>query len=210
MDFFSDKTSCFDEGYLELILGPMFSGKTTELIRIYKTFDYIGQTPVVINYSGDTRYSTTHLSSHDEIKLPCIFTDSLYRLIDNERVKASSVILINEGQFFGDLQYAVLELVETHKKKVYICGLDGDFKQRKFGTILNLIPHCDKVVKLKSLCAICKNGKPAIFSHRVSKETTQVVIGVNNYIPLCRSCYNNENKVADNEGASVSSIETEC
>jgi thymidine kinase len=80
-------------------------------------------------------------------------------------------------------------MIGVYNKKVYICGLDGDFKQQKFGELLDLIPHCDKVEKLTALCSICKNGKKALFSHRISDETSQVVIGSINYVPLCRSCY---------------------
>jgi thymidine kinase len=80
-------------------------------------------------------------------------------------------------------------MVENHHKSVYICGLDGDFKRQKFGQILDLIPYCNRVEKLNSLCAICKNGKPGIFSHRITQEKDQVVIGSDNYQPLCRTCY---------------------
>lgn len=130
MTDFNNKMFDFTEGYLEIILGPMFSGKTTELIRIYKTYDFIGQTPIVINYLGDTRYSTTHLSSHDEIKIPCIFIDKLMNIIEKDCIKNVDVVLINEGQFFDDLYEFVVTLVEKYNKKVFICGLDGDFKQK--------------------------------------------------------------------------------
>ena len=78
-------------------------------------------------------------------------------------------------------------------KKIYICGLDGDFERKKFGTILDLIPLCDKVTKLTSLCSICKNGTPGIFSMRLTHETDQTVVGSENYIPVCRKCYSNKN-----------------
>jgi thymidine kinase len=74
-------------------------------------------------------------------------------------------------------------------KKIYVCGLDGDFKRQKFGNILDLIPLCDKVEKLSSLCAICRDGTPGIFSQRISLEKEQTVVGANNYIPVCRNCY---------------------
>jgi thymidine kinase len=77
----------------------------------------------------------------------------------------------------------------NHNKKVFICGLDGDFERKKFGCILDLIPHCDKVTKLTSLCNLCKNGESAIFSIRLTNEKTQTLIGSDNYIPVCRSCY---------------------
>ena len=79
----------------------------------------------------------------------------------------------------------------NHNKKVYVCGLDGDFERKKFGQILNLIPLCDKVTKLTSLCSVCKNGAPGIFSKRITLETEQTVVGSDNYIPVCRKCYKN-------------------
>ena len=98
------------------------------------------------------------------------------------------IILINEGQFFPDLYESVCKLVETHKKIVYVCGLDGDFKRNKFGKMLDLIPLCDNVTKLSATCVSC--NKPAIFSKRLSTEEQQVIIGSSNYSPMCRGCYN--------------------
>jgi thymidine kinase len=97
------------------------------------------------------------------------------------------IILINEGQFFPDLYESVIQLVEKYKMKVYICGLDGDFKRNKFGKMLDLIPVCDKIIKLSAECVKCK--RPAIFSKRLSEEEQQVVIGSSNYAPMCRECY---------------------
>jgi thymidine kinase len=181
MSSFSQQT-----GYLELILGPMFSGKTTRLIQHYKAYKFIGKKIVVINYSLDTRYSETMLSSHDRIEIPCVFTSELS---DQSLWIDADVILINEGQFFGDLVEMVVEMVDVHKKKVHICGLDGDFRRNRFGSLLDLIPYSDKVEKLSAFCGLCRNGTPAIFSHRISCESDQVVIGSDNYMPLCRGCY---------------------
>ena len=80
-------------------------------------------------------------------------------------------------------------LVNLHKKTVYVCGLDGDFKRRKFGSILDIVPLADDIEKLKAICKKCKK-KPAIFTHRVSNEQEQTIIGSSNYISLCRGCYN--------------------
>ena len=175
-----------NSGYLELILGPMFSGKTTRLIQHYKAYKFIGKKIVVINYSLDTRYSETMLSSHDRIEIPCIFTSNLS---DKSMWIDADVILINEGQFFGDLLETVVEMVDVYKKQVHICGLDGDFRRQRFGTLLDLVPYSDKVEKLNAFCGMCKNGNLAVFSHRVSSESAQVVIGSDNYMPLCRACY---------------------
>ena len=183
------------EGYLELILGPMFSGKTTQLVQIYKKYTYIRKRVSVINYFADTRYDDSMLSTHDKLMIPCILGETISKLWYDEsnyyykQLHESEVILINEGQFFGDLFECVLDMVEKHKKTVYICGLDGDFKRQRFGRLLDLIPYCDKINKLQSLCSNCKNGKGAIFSHRLSQEASQIVIGSDNYVPLCRKCY---------------------
>ena len=178
-------------GYLELILGPMFSGKTTYLINTYNEFVKKGDNVIVINYSEDTRYSDKMLSSHDQIMIPCVFSKTLINALNTDDIKSHDIVLINEGQFFDDLYETVIYLVEKLNKRVYICGLDGDFKRQKFGTILDLVPLSDKITKLRSKCNSCSS--PALFSHRITSEKAQVVIGVNNYVPLCRSCYVNEN-----------------
>jgi thymidine kinase len=189
------------EGYLEIILGPMFSGKTTQIIQKYNTYTYIGKSVVVINYAEDKRYHDTMLSTHDRKMIPCILADddnsehSIYDMWKNplnnnyESLHNADVILINEGQFFSNLQEIVIDMIDNKNKIVYICGLDGDFNRGRFGDLLTLIPYCDKVTKLNSLCAKCRNGKKGIFSCRITKETSQIVIGSDNYKPLCRSCY---------------------
>lgn len=182
-----------NDGYLELALGPMFSGKTTYLVQTYKKYTYIGKSVAVINFADDTRYHETMLSTHDKVMIPCIQAKSLQTVYsENDEVKAADVILINEGQFFDDLAEIVLKMVDECKKTVYVFGLDGDFKREKFGQMLDLIPRCDRVEKLHALCSMCKNGKVALFSHRVSNEEGQVVIGSDNYVSLCRGCYNRE------------------
>lgn len=172
-------------GHLELILGPMYSGKTTRLIQHYKAYKFIGKSIVVINYELDKRYSDTMLSSHDKTEIPCVFSSDLRE----ELWLDADVVLINEGQFFPDLAQAVKNMVDNHNKHVYVCGLDGDFKRQKFGSILDLVPLCDRVEKLTAFCGKCL--APAVFSHRITSESGQVVIGANNYVPLCRGCYLN-------------------
>ena len=182
------------KAYLEIILGSMFSGKTSRLVEIYKQCKFCNIPVIVVNHSCDNRYDDELLSTHDKIKIPCIKTNSLYEFwhkyyFDNDNdVKKAEVILINEGQFFTDL-YEVVDDMLVKGKKVYVCGLDGDFKRHKFGQMLDLIPLCDKVTKLTSLCSICKNGTPGIFSKRITTEKEQTIVGSDNYIPVCRKCY---------------------
>lgn len=174
-------------GYLELIVGPMFSGKTTRLIDIYNEKYAENKNIKVINYSGDTRYHDSMLSTHDKVMIPCVFANKIKDVCDEHTIQQYDIILINEGQFFSDLYESTYELVEKYKKQVYICGLDGDFKRNKFGQMLELIPICDKIIKLSATCVRCK--QPAIFSKRLSTEEQQVVIGSSNYEPMCRFCY---------------------
>lgn len=174
--------------YLEIIIGPMFSGKTSKLLEIYKQCKFCDIPVVIINYDLDKRYHDTMVSSHDKIMAPCIQANKLSDIIYDTEVINSEVILINEGQFFEDLYEKVVDMLKE-KKKIYIGGLDGDFERKKFGKILDLIPLCDKITKLVSLCSLCKNGTPGIFSMRLSQEKEQTVIGSDNYIPVCRNCY---------------------
>ena len=179
-------------GYLEIVLGPMFSGKTTRLIQIYNKHKFIGSRMCVINYSGDTRYGAdASVSSHDLVKIPSIMCNTLAE--SRDEWSSAQVVLINEGEFFSDLFDAVIEMVDVMGKEVYVCGLDADFKRQPFGDILRLIPYCDRVQKLNSLCAWCKDGTNAIHSHRVVDCEDQVLIGSDIYVPLCRKCFMSEN-----------------
>jgi len=195
--------SLIPKAYLELITGPMFSGKTSKLLDIYKQCEFCSIPVAVINHSADTRYHESLLSSHDKSMIPCIqtakisdvwFYQDLENPIDLEqgnnhfKLHDADVILINEAQFFDDLYECVIDMLKK-KKKVYLAGLDGDFERKKFGQILDLFPFCDKVTKLTSLCSLCKNGEPGIFSMRLNNDKTQMLIGSDNYIPVCRNCY---------------------
>jgi len=187
-------------GYLELFIGPMFSSKTTTLLEIYKKANFCNIPVSIINHSIDKRYHETMVSSHDKIMAPCFYTNNLndvwYKNENkiNNLLRDSEIILINEGQFFSDLYEVVLDMLNNNKK-IYVCGLDGDFERKKFGSILDLIPLCDKITKLTSICSSCKDGTPGIFTMRLTDETEQTVVGTYNYIPVCRKCYNNRTKI---------------
>jgi thymidine kinase len=192
-------TSHNTTGYLELIIGPMFSSKTSTLLEIYKKCKFCNISVSIINHTTDTRYHDTLISTHDKVMAPCLQANKLADIwtsesgdqsdiFANNLLRNAEVILINEGQFFVDLYEVVADML-NHNKKVYVCGLDGDFERKKFGSILDLIPLCDKVVKLTSLCSSCKDGTPAIFSMRLTEEKEQTIVGSTNYIPVCRKCY---------------------
>ena len=167
---------------LHLIIGPMFSGKTTELLRIANRLKSINDKILMVNYEEDTRYSTENISTHNLIQMNCIFTKNLLNLnYDNY-----DIICINEGQFFNDLINFCNEYLKQNKK-IYICGLDGDINQQKFGNMIDLIPICDSVVKLNAFCKICKNGTLAPFTKRTTDNKEIKLIGTNEYMAVCRN-----------------------
>jgi len=208
MNIINTMNSPYKAGYLEIILGPMYASKTTRLVEIYNQCRFCDIPVVAINHNIDNRYDQqSTIVTHDQAKIPCIKTNSLKNIwnpdievfsdktINGSQdsiscliTKNSNVILINEGQFFDDLYEVVNDMI-NNGKRVYVCGLDGDFERKKFGQILDLIPLCDKVTKLTSLCSKCKNGTPGIFSMRLTNEKEQTIIGSSNYIPVCRECY---------------------
>jgi thymidine kinase len=182
-------------GILELIIGPMYSGKTSALIEYYNQFIQAGLDVMVINYDEDKRYDSNKLSSHDKNMIDCYMFHNLNEIFNNEKYfkeySNAKIILINEGQFFQDLKECVIKMVENDNKYVYIAALDGDFLRNPFQNIMELIPLSDYVIKKKAICKNCNNHKEAIFSKRISNETEVKVIGTDNYLPVCRTCYHN-------------------
>ena len=176
---------------LKIIIGPMFSGKTTKLVDLYNSLtgsDVTSENILVINHNIDTRTTTGLISTHDfTSKVPCVHLEHLMDAVTTPSLSKQQYILINEAQFFPDLKVSVIKLVEQYCKTVIICGLDSDYKREKFGDIWDLIPHADCIIKLKGQCNNCMDQ--SLFTHRVSNEKDQEVIGTNNYIPLCRKCY---------------------
>ncbi len=177
-------------GTIKLILGCMFSGKTTELQREFREWSSINKKPLCINYIDDNRYGDifTNMYNHNEIGVECIKVKNLCD-VDNELIVNTEIILINEGQFFGDLVEYCQKWCEKYGKNIIVCGLDGDYLRKPFGKILDLLPLSDSVVKLTAYCKRCSNGTKGIFTHRKTTETEQVVIGASNYEALCRNCY---------------------
>ena len=171
-------------GELHLIIGCMFSGKTTELLRTATRFKSIGKSITIINFAEDTRYSSTDVTTHD--KYSCIDIKSHYtHQLDAKQYEDYSVICINEAQFFTGLKEFCISLMNKCKI-VYVSGLDGDFQQNPFGEILQLIPLCNTVTRLNALCKLCGNGKFAYFTKRLTDSKEQKLIGTEQYIPVCR------------------------
>ena len=188
----STMTQSVPAGSLQLFVGPMYAGKTSKLIETYEECIDSENRVIVLTHSDEIRYSIDKLSTHDQKKIDCFKYDTITSFINEkaDAIKECKVILIDEGQFFKDL-LEILPLINQLHKHVYVFGLDGDFKRNKFGQILDLIPHCDRIQKLHAKCNVCSNQ--AIFSHRTNDSSEQVLIGNESvYQPLCRDCYNSK------------------
>lgn len=173
---------------LDLIIGPMFSGKSTELIRRIRLAKIINKKVLVIKPIIDIRYKNNKIVSHSFEQEECQSVEKLQDidyLIDNY-----DLIVIDEGQFFPDLKEYTFKWLEVYYKEIIIAGLDGDSKRNPIGQILDLIPYCDSCTKIKSLCKKCNDGTPGIFSLRTNDSQEQVQIGgAESYMPVCRKHY---------------------
>ena len=180
------------KGSIHVIIGCMFSGKTTELLRNVKRYKSIGKTTMVLNYSLDERYGKDSVISHDSLGVPAHMISDFEELYTNSNLNDeynnSEYIFINEGQFFKNLKSFCERAANIDNKIVYVCGLDGDYKQEKFGELIDLIPICESVVKLTALCKIC--GANASFTKRIVNSDETVLIGTGDmYQPVCRKHY---------------------
>lgn len=181
---------CFNMGELQLILGPMFSGKTTEFISRLHVQRASKRRCLVIKHTKDRRYSDSHVTAHNLNTIEATTTVSC--LIEAEREAAEySVIGIDEAQFFPDV-VEFCEKMANAGKLVIVAALDGTFERKPFGRILDLIPLAEDVVKLSAVCACCR--KKAAFSGRIVANTeVELIGGADMYRALCRACYVSHN-----------------
>lgn len=178
---------------IDIIIGPMYSGKSSELIRRLNIYSDMGMKVIFINSSLDNRDTTRLFSTHNktigEIEITTIKLSSLRTFVHTEY----DVIGIDEAQFFPDLKDSVLNMVENFNKIVLIAGLNGDFRRQPFGQILDLISYSDTITKLHPFCSLCKdrdsNIKPAQFTKRMDTSISETISVGNRYIPVCRKCY---------------------
>ena len=172
---------------LVLIIGCMFSGKTTELISRVERHLAIKRKVLVVNHASDTQRSGQGvIKTHSGRSISCCYAG----FIKDVDFAEYDIIAINEGQFFPDLEEAVHELLSL-KKEVIVSGLDADFKREVFSEMMRLVPHATELVKTTALCAVCRDGTPAIYSKRKNKTTEERVLigGDDDYIPVCYSCF---------------------
>ena len=153
---------------LTIIMGNMFSGKTSELIRRLKRYRIIGKKIVVINSSKDTRSPEDMLKTHDGVEFPCLKVAHISHCVIQESFCDADIVAIDEAQFFTNLKDFV-EMCLFLNKSVIMAGLDGDYKQRKFGEVIDCIPLASDVVKLSALCMDCKMEHPDHSQRGLSK-----------------------------------------
>jgi thymidine kinase len=182
-------------GFLDIIIGPMYSGKTNHLLNELNIFSTMGAKSFYINSAIDNR-TNEEFSTHNPMltKLPNIDAIKVNDLYDVYYMcKQYVVIAIDEAQFFKNLKSFVIDLVEKEGKRVIIAGLSGNYKREQFGEVVELISYCDRITKLSSFFKICsenKKIKDAHFSYRLVKDQKEVCIGgKTEYIPLCRECF---------------------
>lgn len=173
-------------GWIEVVCGSMFSGKTEELIRRLKRAKIANQKVEIFKPSKDTRYDETKVISHDENVIMSIPVETSLRIL--ELSHDFRVIGIDEAQFFDDQLPAVCEKLALRGVRVIVAGLDMDFQGKPFGPVPSLMAMAEYVTKVHAICPHC--GNLATHSYRLTEETETVVLGEKDkYEPRCRICY---------------------
>ena len=178
---------------LELILGCMFAGKTSEFIRRYHKYKRLGKKIFVINHSFDKRYGKNVVSSHNKEKIKCTSVRILDEVHINTKYLDADIVMIDEAQFFENLVEFVQNGMDIDKKHFIVSGLSGDSMRKPFGEILDLIPLSTDIVFLKSTCKLCNDDGlyvDATYSLRLCDSKEKVCVGAEeNYIPVCPKHY---------------------
>lgn len=173
-------------GWIEVVCGGMFSGKTEELIRRAKRAHIAGQEVVIVKPTVDDRYSKTDIVSHNESALPGIQVDTADQII--LLTSSAKVVCIDEAQFFDDRIVDVANTLANDGKRVIIAGLDMDFEGKPFEPMPHLLAIAEYVTKLHAICA--ESGVMANYSQRVVENDDQVLVGEKDaYEPRARHCF---------------------
>ena len=178
--------------FLSIIIGPMFSGKSSYLINNIKKSQENNEKILVINHSIDKRYNENKITNHNKVSINCIslcYLENIFKYCNEKNIDLDSVhhIYIDEAQFFPDLEKVVKLMLKTYTNlKITCVGLDGDFKQQVFndGQLLKLIPYADNVEKLYSRCAYC-GGKASFTKRKIDSEKQVIVASKDIYEAVC-------------------------
>lgn len=173
-------------GWIEVICGSMFSGKTEELIRRVRRAQIARQRVEIFKPEIDNRFSKTEIVSHDEQKLPSVIIKNAQQIISLSL--ESQVVGIDEAQFFGRGLVKVAKTLANMGKRVIIAGLDTDYRGEPFHPIPDLLAIAEDITKTHAICVIC--GNPANFTQRTTKSKDQVLVGASDiYEARCRNCF---------------------
>ena len=175
-----------NSGWIEVICGPMFSGKTEELIRRLVRAQIAKQKVAIFKPNTDNRFEEDFIVSHNQRKIKSIRVNES-EIILNYLNKAD-VFGIDEAQFFDPSIVKVCRELANSGKRVVVAGLEKDYLANSFGSMPELLVNAEYITKVNAICMSC--GDPANYSHRISFEKKQVVVGeTDKYEALCRRCY---------------------
>jgi len=175
-----------DLGWIEVIVGSMFSGKTEEMIRRLRRAEIARQKVAIFKPQIDRRYSDDHLVSHSEQRIPSVPVKDASEIL--EKSHDAKVVAIDEGQFFGPEIVHVCEELATQGKRVIVAGLDQDYRGVPFEPMPQIMAIAEYVTKTLAICVVC--GNPANKTQRVSVAKDRVVVGAKDiYEARCRNCY---------------------
>lgn len=174
-----------------IILGPMFSGKTSEALRIIRQFRKKSIPVKVFKHSLDIRYDNgTEISSHDRDSEPCTPILNINDIFNDPDYASSQVIIVEEGQFFDkDIIKASRQMVNIDNKYLIIVGLSGDFAMEPIGYMNHLISFADDIKILTAYCHYCDEIVDAQFTVKINGTLNQTEIGTDQYKPTCRKHY---------------------
>lgn len=177
-------------GFLHVVTGPMFSGKTSRLIELYHEHKTKTTNILIFNHILDTRYNKEpFITTHNLETVKCVQIDNLYEICDHPDYSKCVVIIIDEGQFFANIKGPILKMVETDNKLVIIGGLLLDTKRCPFGELINIIPFADKHEQKFSKCYYCNNMK-GLFTMRKFEFIKPIDVGSSDkYMTVCRKHY---------------------
>ena len=175
-----------DTGWIEVITGCMFSGKTEELIRRLRRAQIAKQKVKIFKPKIDSRYSRNSIVSHNEQSLPSILIEDIIEVLDHSN--DAQVIGIDEAQFFNEGIVHICNLLASRGKRVIVAGLDQDYTGKPFEPMPQLLAIAEYITKQHAICVIC--GNPADKTQRKTSESERVIVGAADiYEARCRKCH---------------------
>jgi thymidine kinase len=175
-----------DTGWIEVITGCMFSGKTEELIRRLRRAQIAKQKVKIFKPRIDARYSENSIVSHNEQSLPSILIDDIIEVLKHS--DNAQVIGIDEAQFFNESIIHICNSLASKGKRVIVAGLDQDYTGKPFEPIPQLLAIAEYITKQHAICVVC--GNPADKTQRKTTESERVIVGAADiYEARCRKCH---------------------